>query len=769
MIRILTLAMLMLWAATNASAYRWYGYGPDGVITYDYISHEDTEAFGTDLGLCIREQGQWNFYALDGMEVPMISGGSAGSLMVIMSGGNGQEGIYSFALNTHQFSLLAGGSDPVFLHRAVFNGWYYAGISQGTVYSTDGFTWSPYPGFETIRCTAMYTNGPMFCLSSDYTGYGYYSSDGGATWIQNQYCGFREYAFSGDTIRGVRAGLAQPGIWYSVDEGVSWEWEYIGAVTSSIFIAEDHRVFAGCHDYAFVEGGILQLTGWDQADYLNIGLSCFHVNRIRPLITGDTTFLMALTMEGAYFMTNEPTPPQFFDGYYIPHAANVIAAADINLDNHEDIITGHRYDPDLEQTSFSVLLNTGDGHMTIQDTSLQVDASIEWMILSPFDNDNYPDLAVIIYVYGQPLARIYLNQAGHFSSTQYSDFPLSLQDVDYIGDFASGYLNSDGHTDLLATGVRNMTERILFLMMNDGEGHFTDVSHHFLPVSGVCGHDFTGDGKDEILAGNETTSWIYSWGGGALTEIQVLDKGGDFFAVSDLDQDGDDDLLTGSDMFHKAYSWLNNGFPSFNFISETGVSYPYEVSVTEMDGDDLPDMVNIEDEGTVSIRPGNGGTFGAASHWMPQWYPCGIGWWLSDFATGDFDHNDAEDIAILLFSWTELPWPNLQILYNDGSGNFSFTSPLWTGIGEPTDHPDMELVAWPNPFREELRVSAPHYGGSKMMLRLYDLQGHTVRISGETSEAGGIWKLETSGLPAGIYILEVLGKEIHRTFRLVHL
>jgi hypothetical protein len=121
------------------------------------------------------------------------------------------------------------------------------------------------------------------------------------------------------------------------------------------------------------------------------------------------------------------------------------------------------------------------------------------------------------------------------------------------GDFASLCLldlENDGDPDIFAVN-RSGQDRML---MNDGSGHFTDITQLALPVDNHPGqmcqvHDLDNDGFDDIvISSGESLPRLYRNSGelGFYDYTPGLNTPGDYwtsFAVSDTDQDGDLDFI----------------------------------------------------------------------------------------------------------------------------------------------------------------------------------------------------------------------------------
>ncbi len=82
---------------------------------------------------------------------------------------------------------------------------------------------------------------------------------------------------------------------------------------------------------------------------------------------------------------------------------------------------------------------------------------------------------------------------------------------------------------------------------------------------------------------------------------------------------------------------------------------------------------------------------------------------------------------------------------------------------------DFEITCWPNPFSDNLEIEWENRGGNPLLFALFDLNGRLVFQKTEAATTGRSAFNETSGLPAGQYLLSVrdLGGELFRTFKVM--
>jgi hypothetical protein len=112
----------------------------------------------------------------------------------------------------------------------------------------------------------------------------------------------------------------------------------------------------------------------------------------------------------------------------------------------------------------------------------------------------------------------------------------------------------------------------------------------------------------------------------------------------------------------------------------------------------------------------------------------------------------------------------LKILWNDGTGNFSYENPV--GIKETPNPSPLSLSVSPNPFSDQVKITVNANEGADLSVTVYDIIGRKVKglhppAGGWSPPAGGwshfltlTWNgFDDSGLacPAGLYMIVVEG------------
>lgn len=237
--------------------------------------------------------------------------------------------------------------------------------------------------------------------------------------------------------------------------------------------------------------------------------------------------------------------------------SNAVLTEDIDLDGDVDILIGNR--------GLSVILiNDGQGNFVDESTTRMIVPSSTTQDIELGDVDGDGDLDLVMG--NEDRNRLLINEGGVFSDDSEARIPIVAGVVEETREADFGDVDGDGDLDLLFSNVNlidpnNPQNRLL---LNDGTGHFTDVTTQNLPVN------------------NEGT------------------VDGDFL---DIDQDGDLDIVTGnlfllpSGIFEASpyRIWTNDG--TGVFIEETLEFFPqqingfgFDIEASDLNGDGKLDL-----------------------------------------------------------------------------------------------------------------------------------------------------------------------------------
>ena len=262
--------------------------------------------------------------------------------------------------------------------------------------------------------------------------------------------------------------------------------------------------------------------------------------------------------------------------------SNAVLAIDINADSVMDIVIGN-------QGQNVILINDGNGFFT-DESSTRLPANtnttqdLEW---GDIDNDGDDDL-----LEGNENGnRILINDGnGFFTDETASRLPLigeETREVD-LGD-----VDGDGDLDIFYANVdfMNLNSSFNRLLLNDGTGHFTDVSATNIPQE--LEHTVDGDFVDVDLDGDLDILTAQAFG--SNYEVLLNDGNGVF---TDGTNKVYDPLPTGNGIDVEASDYTGDGLIDIYLTGFQRTDYLYEAvsnitSVEEIGSNDLHDF-NLE-------------------------------------------------------------------------------------------------------------------------------------------------------------------------------
>ena len=264
---------------------------------------------------------------------------------------------------------------------------------------------------------------------------------------------------------------------------------------------------------------------------------------------------------GGNFTEKMGTP---FDGVWQGSSA----FSDVNGDGHKDVlITGSNRSERIAK----LYINDGTGNFTEKMGTPFDGVAFSSIAFLDFNGNSYQDLLITGHNRSDDrIAKLYINDGtGHF--TERADTLFEGVDIFYI---AFSDVNGDGHEDALITGQKSSIDLIAILYINDGTGHFTertDTPFEGVSAASIAFSDINSDSHEDVLisgennSGERITKLYINDGKGHFTEITGTPFDGARFgsiAFSDVNGDGHEDvLITGENNLDEriAKLYINDG------------------------------------------------------------------------------------------------------------------------------------------------------------------------------------------------------------------
>jgi len=322
--------------------------------------------------------------------------------------------------------------------------------------------------------------------------------------------------------------------------------------------------------------------------------------------------------------------------------------------------------------------------------------------------------------------RIFYNNNGEIAS--FLDFSLNSSET--FSDIYYGDINCDSFNDII---VASSNGQFWGVMYNDGLGNFSNPDYHYVtnyfPRTLSCG-DLNGDNRDDIVVCGQSTEVYFSYPAGFQLLVLETDNYKEGVSIVDFDLDGDNDILTFVGIpFVNVTSLImyeNQGNNSFDTLEEF---YFQPMSsrffVTDFNNDSLHDILFQLSDKSGYIIYYNQGNFQLADSQFVALPPSNPqeGW--RNCYCADMDGNGYTDIITVKTLYAYLP-DNLEILFNDGNGNF-VEDPITYVQPSNFELQTSNLSCYPNPFITETTISFTIEEKGKIQLYIFDLNGKLVQ------------------------------------------
>ena len=276
-----------------------------------------------------------------------------------------------------------------------------------------------------------------------------------------------------------------------------------------------------------------------------------------------------------------------------------IAVGDVNGDGFPDLV-GANMGGTMPGVQNTLYLNDGFGGF-VDVTATHLPQVVDWtgaVALGDVDFDG--DLDIFFGNTSTQPSSLYLNDGtGHFTDVTATQMPALARTI-YAAKFVD--FDRDGDLDIIAR------EKIL---VNDGLGNFTDLTTVYAPPAmgainawGMAVGDLNGDGAPDVMFGiNSNVTLPVLWlnnGQGYFTNASgnlpgPLYVGGDF-SFGDVDFDGDLDVFV-QGYARQSQLWLNDGTGVFTNVTATNlpalVEFCFSSALADLDLDGDLDIVEF--------------------------------------------------------------------------------------------------------------------------------------------------------------------------------
>ena len=321
---------------------------------------------------------------------------------------------------------------------------------------------------------------------------------------------------------------------------------------------------------------------------------------------------------------------QDFQKPFESNGNRISAVGDLDGDGDLDMVasTGN-WNATPGSKVFRIYFNDGNGHLELDENQLFQGLSDGGLEISDVDQDGDQDIFLTgIYFTGMMHSYLFYNDGSGVFTMEQLDNVVAMCE----GDIALEDFTGDGYPDLLFAGIMmqivpdtSMVEGPKFYV-NDGSGHFEEISSYDLPNS-----DYSEIG------------------------------------VADIDSDNDLDLVLADDA-NQIKLFLNNGNGSFEESIDLfeNVSYEREIEFGDIDNNGFIDLILIGNNSAdvkVYLNNGNYSFIEKVDHGIPEEI-------VFSFKLRDLNNNGSPDLIL-----------NSTIYYNDGTGRFQ-SGEVWFPIIE---------------------------------------------------------------------------------------
>jgi len=435
--------------------------------------------------------------------------------------------------------------------------------------------------------------------------------------------------------------------------------------------------------------------------------------------------------------------------YTVPRAAYSVYADDLDLDGDNDIVVGHNFCSQTAWSGVSILRNNGDGVFTLSDSVF----IFGWQPDIKIKNINTSEYSEIIAKYeNMQEQNEYIAIINNFNLNDISYF--SLNTYEGVESITTGDIDGDDDADII---LASNSGQFWGVMYNGGTGQFSVPEYHsttdYYPSDIACGNLNEDDRNDIVLCGQQVEVY-FSYDTGfesLLLDDQCLRS----INLADMDNDGDKDIIALDDLSLIGITVIriyeNKGSSIFSthadFVFRPG-STSFELA--DFNRDSLPDIVctnSSYDSLYILYNQGNYNLSASQSVFVPN-----LDAYSRKSFCADLDGNGYPDIITIRYLHGVLP-ANLNILFNDGQGNFVNEPQVGIVDNVQCTIDNLQLTNYPNPFNNSTLISFTLPKAENVKVMVYNSKGELVKKLVNATQPAGTHNIlfKADGLNSGVY------------------
>ncbi|MFO7897302.1 MAG: T9SS type A sorting domain-containing protein [Candidatus Cloacimonadales bacterium] len=292
--------IILLLLIHSLALFSWNSFGPPDLNVNNYLC-ANTDILCTESGLLLYdwEADEWIEYSYGGLPIWQAIRHGIDEILVVMGAGSYSDGLYSFNLNSEEFTVIEWMINPNFIYQTVAG--YYVGYESGLLFSNDLQNWVAVDELAGYDCVDMESSAAGLVVSTgDLV---FHSTDGAATWSAAENSPLiTDMTFDqAGKLWGIFPSVSNSsGLYSSSDLGETWDVEMWSLGMSSVYWVGGEIYLAWEADFGEGSG----VARWNETtnapEFMNDGLPDTEINKLTTNDMVDCYNLVACTEAGAY-------------------------------------------------------------------------------------------------------------------------------------------------------------------------------------------------------------------------------------------------------------------------------------------------------------------------------------------------------------------------------------------------------------------------------------------------------------------------------------